>query len=303
MKIKTLGSLILAASLAFSTVPAVMAEDEMATAFRTIGAGDPAITVIINESAVDFSRYDNVFPFIENDITLIPVRAIAEGLGFEVTWYGNPDSVGIQGPGGRVEILLTIDSAEAVVNGESVTLDVPARLVGDRTFVPLRFVSENLGANVTWDEASYTITIESMKGNGDRPGMGGGITAGAEGDRQPKVETDPDIAAVINEGAEKFAQFTFDDEETGISLEYSLYIPENYDENEVYPMIMYIPDASGASKSAKEIVEQYYGADIWATDEEQAKHESFVLVPAFSVVVVDDDWNTSEEIETGSKSN
>ena len=61
---------------------------------------------------------------------------------------------------------------------------------------------------------------------------------------------------------------------------------------------MYIPDASGASKSAKEIVEQYYGADVWVTDEEQAKHKSFVLVPAFSEVVVDDDWNTSEEIET-----
>ena len=130
---------------------------------------------------------------------------------------------------------------------------------------------------------------------------GGGIAAGAQGDRQPKVETDPAIAAVIEEGASKFEQFTFEDSETGISLEYSLYIPENYDESKAYPMMMYIPDASGASKSAKEIVEQYYGADIWVTDEEQAKHESFVLVPAFSVVVVDDNWNTSEEIETAVK--
>ena len=128
-------------------------------------------------------------------------------------------------------------------------------------------------------------------------GPGGGITAGAQGDRQPNVETDPAITAVIEEGAEKFEQYTFEDSETGISLEYSLYTPENYDENKEYPMIMYIPDASGASKSAKEIVEQYYGADVWVTDEEQSKHEAFVLVPAFSVVVVDDDWNVSDEIE------
>lgn len=76
----------------------------------------------------------------------------------------------------------------------------------------------------------------------------------------------------------------------------SLYIPEDYDEDQDYPLLMYIPDASGASKTAKELVEQYYGADIWVTDEEQAKHPSFVLVPAFSEVVVDDGWNTSEEI-------
>ena len=61
---------------------------------------------------------------------------------------------------------------------------------------------------------------------------------------------------------------------------------------------MFIPDSSGAGKSAKEIVEQYYGADIWVSADEQAKHESFVLVPAFSEVVVDDDWNTSEQIDT-----
>lgn len=128
-------------------------------------------------------------------------------------------------------------------------------------------------------------------------GMGHGIQMGAQGDRQAKTETDPDILAVIEEGKDKFSQLTFEDNVTGISLEYSLYIPEGYTENIEYPMIMYIPDASGAGKSAKEIVEQYYGADIWVTEEEQEKHKAFVLVPAFSEVVVDDDWNTSDQIE------
>lgn len=261
------------------------------------------ITVKINGKEVDFSQYDNVLPYIENDFTLVPIRAIAEDLGFEVNWHDSTKTVEING---KTKILFVINSDIADVNGESVMLDISARVVDGRTFVPLRFVLENMDATVEWNNETRTISIfekdekpigDDRGGMGGIGGPGGGITAGTQGDRQPKIETDPEISAVIEEGALKFKQFTFEDSQTGISLEYSLYIPENYDENKIYPMVMYIPDASGASKSAKEVVEQYYGANVWVTDEEQAKHESFVLVPAFSVVVVDDDWKTSEEIE------
>lgn len=194
----------------------------------------------------------------------------------------------------------TIHSNVAIVNNETVELDAPVRLVDERTFVPLRFVAENFDAQVVWDETANTISIETKEENQNmRPGNG--LAMGDRGDRQTNVETDPEILSVINEGAEKFEQYTFEDDETGITLAYSLFIPEGYDENNKYPMLMYIPDASGAGKSAKEIVEQYYGADIWVTDEEQAKHPAFVLVPAFSEVVVDDDWNTSQQIETAVK--
>lgn len=134
---------------------------------------------------------------------------------------------------------------------------------------------------------------------GDREGggRGNGNRAGGEGGGQMAVETDEAVLAVIEEGSEKFEQLVYEDGETGLSLEYSLYIPEDYSAEEEYPLIMFIPDSSGAGKSAKEIVEQYYGADIWVSQEEQEKHPSFVLVPAFSEVVVDDDWNTSEQIE------
>lgn len=258
-----------------------------------------SVTVNINGEAVDFSKYDNVMPYIENDITLIPIRAIAEGLGCEVSWDGENQTVEIKGL--NDEILLTINSSTAVVNNETVTLDVPAQVVDGRTFVPLRFISENMGAKVEWNEEANLITIETERKGGPMGAGNNGFAMGTQGDRQANIETDPEIVSVINEGADKFAQFTFEDEESGISLEYSLYIPEDYDESQEYPMLMYIPDASGASKSAKEIVEQYYGADIWVTDEEQEKHKSFVLVPAFSEIVVDDNWNTSEEIETAVK--
>lgn len=137
--------------------------------------------------------------------------------------------------------------------------------------------------------------------NGGPEGHGDGQRgnrAGGQGGGQMAVETDETVLAVIEEGAEKFQQLVYEDGSSSSELEYSLYIPEDYSEDQSYPLIMFIPDSSGAGKSAKEIVEQYYGADIWVSQEEQEKHSSFVLVPAFSEVVVDDDWNTSDQIQT-----
>lgn len=121
-------------------------------------------------------------------------------------------------------------------------------------------------------------------------GPGGGFRGG-------KTENDAQTQAVLDENAGKFTQLSYEDEETGITLEYSFYIPENYDEAVQYPLLMYIPDSSGSGKSAKELVEQYYGAVVWVTDEEQQKHPSFIVVPAFSETVVDDNWNVSEQVE------
>lgn len=162
--------------------------------------------------------------------------------------------------------------------------------------------SEQSAEHSETEKESMDISMEAedeRKQGTDRGGRGGDHPGGRGG--QMTVETDENVLAVMEEGAEKFTQMTFADEESGIDLEYSLYIPENYREEESYPLIMYIPDSTGAGKSAREIVEQYYGADIWVSDEEQEKHSSFVLVPAFSETVVDDNWNTSEEIEVAVK--
>ena len=123
------------------------------------------------------------------------------------------------------------------------------------------------------------------------PGQRGGMSA----------SVDPELQAVLDENSTKFEQRTFTDPDTGYELEYSLYIPESYDGTNSFPLIMFIPDATGAGKSAEEIVRQYYGATIWITDEDQAKHPSFVLVPAFSEVVVNDNWQVSDQVETAVK--
>lgn len=123
------------------------------------------------------------------------------------------------------------------------------------------------------------------------------MRVGAKGDRKPVVETDPELVSVINGGKDKFIQSFYTDGEKEITLEYSLYIPENIDYAKKYPLVMFIPDASAASKSAKEIVEQYFGADIWVSAEEQKKHECFVFVPAFSGIAVDDNFDVLNEVE------
>lgn len=74
MKRKILGSLLLTAIIAVSgMISAVTAQDDV-------------IRVYIDGTAVDFSNYDNLTPYIDEGVTFIPIRAIAEGLGLEVTW-------------------------------------------------------------------------------------------------------------------------------------------------------------------------------------------------------------------------
>ena len=149
-------------------------------------------------------------------------------------------------------------------------------------------------------QASSVFAAEGDGRMGGRGGNGGhGRNGGGMGGFQ--MENDPEVQEVLESASDKFIQDTFTDPDTGTALEYSLFVPADYNETEDYPLIMFIPDSSGSGKSAAELVEQYYGAAVWATDEEQEKHPSFVLVPAFSETVVDDDWNTSDQIETAVK--
>ena len=62
-----------------------------------------------------------------------------------------------------VTILITIGSDYAKVNGEDVKLDSPAFVENDRTYTPIRFISENLGATVEWNETEQTVTIQRVK--------------------------------------------------------------------------------------------------------------------------------------------
>lgn len=96
-------------------------------------------------------------PVIESDRTLVPLRFIFETLGADVDWEDSTRTAIVQND--EATILFSIDNTSASVNSVSKTMDVPARLVNDKTMVPLRFLSEELGFNVEWDETTRTATI------------------------------------------------------------------------------------------------------------------------------------------------
>ena len=101
----------------------------------------------------------DVAPQIINGRTMLPIRFVAEALGAEVGWNGDTRTVTIIK--GTTNIEITIDSNKAIVNGLTQTLDAPAFVENGRTYLPVRFVSENLGAKVGWEESTQTVTIQA----------------------------------------------------------------------------------------------------------------------------------------------
>lgn len=123
----------------------------------TYGASDE-IHVVLNNEAMTFSDSK---PYMENDRVLLPLRFVTEKMGAQVLWYGDSKTITITKDNHR--IALSIGEAMAVVNDTEFTLDMPAILKEDRTYVPIRFISEGLGAEVTWSADTKTVSITSRE--------------------------------------------------------------------------------------------------------------------------------------------
>lgn len=99
----------------------------------------------------------DVPPIIENDRVLVPMRAIFEALGATVDWDGNTKTVTAKKD--DIEISMQIGNDILYKNSEKIALDVPAKIVDNRTIVPIRAVSEGLGARVEWNETARAVYI------------------------------------------------------------------------------------------------------------------------------------------------
>ncbi|MED4353955.1 stalk domain-containing protein [Schinkia azotoformans] len=95
--------------------------------------------------------------------TLLPLRSIFESLGATVEWNAQTSTVTAEKE--STKIVLQVNSKEAMVDGVVKSLDVPARLIENKTMVPVRFVSEALGAEVKWDNEtnSAVVTTDDKK--------------------------------------------------------------------------------------------------------------------------------------------
>ena len=130
---------------------------------RVRDAAQKVITLTIGQvqASVNGSPYAlDAVPFVDKQAnrTLVPVRFISEAIGAEVDWNAKDRTITIQDD--DKAIVLTLGSKNALVDGETTVIDcAPVVLPPGRTFVPLRFVSENLGANVNYAETTGEISI------------------------------------------------------------------------------------------------------------------------------------------------
>lgn len=115
------------------------------------------IHLIYNGSEVNFP---DAKPFIdENSRVQVPVRFMAETLNFDVKWGANGSQKNIILTKDNVNVDLKIGDKAAVVNGTQIDMDTSAMILHERTYVPLRFLSELVGMDITWSSAGDTITL------------------------------------------------------------------------------------------------------------------------------------------------
>jgi uncharacterized protein YvpB len=120
---------------------------------------DQQVKVFING---DLKVYDHDQPpvFIDGR-TLVPLRDILETLEARVNWDGSIKTVTVLKE--NKHVIFQIGSSIAYINGQKDELDTPAQILNGRTMVPLRFVSETLGANIQWDGATHSIHVYTQK--------------------------------------------------------------------------------------------------------------------------------------------
>lgn len=117
-------------------------------------AEEPTVTVYIDGVKQQFSEQA---PVIKNDRTLVPMKAILEGVGASVKWSGGADQ-SITATRGNTTFILHIGSKDAWVNGSLQQLPIEAQLINNKTMVPLSVV-KLFGDDYVWDGSTYTVTI------------------------------------------------------------------------------------------------------------------------------------------------
>ncbi|HEX9060293.1 MAG TPA: stalk domain-containing protein [Clostridia bacterium] len=116
--------------------------------------------MIVNGQSKEIDPGKGTVPQIQNSRTLVPIRSIIEEMGGKIDWDSSTRKVSLTLKDKMVD--LWIDKDTAKVNGEDKKLDTAATIINERTMLPLRFVSENLGLYVNWDGSTKSVGISNF---------------------------------------------------------------------------------------------------------------------------------------------
>ncbi|MCK5848091.1 MAG: hypothetical protein KAH01_02695 [Caldisericia bacterium] len=128
--------------------------------FSITGTQKRTIKLVIGSKSAFINDKEMVLdvpPTIVSGRTMVPIRFVSEGLGAKVEWDGETKTISIVFGDDVISMIIGVDVA--IHNGKAVKMDAPPFIMSGRTMVPIRFVSEGLGAKVEWDGETRTVTI------------------------------------------------------------------------------------------------------------------------------------------------
>lgn len=119
---------------------------------------NPVMSVNGTERSID---NEGTAPVIINERTLMPVRAVVEAMGGTVEWNADTQTVTLNRNSDTINLI--IGSQTAYLNDNAEVIDAAPIILNDRTMLPIRFIAENFGFTVGWNNENQTVTIREQK--------------------------------------------------------------------------------------------------------------------------------------------
>lgn len=228
----------------------------------TVQAVNKHYTIFIDSEPIYF-RDDVGYPKeTNNGRTLIPIRIVSEDMGYKLEWASNERKVTILDD--KTKIDFKVGENTALVNGKTVTVDAKAQIIGGRTYVPLRFVSEAMNATIDYRTNPYAHYIYITK-------PGSESIAPDIDQKTPDVGKIPGVAEYSEKGhaenIKKVSNFfgtALDKEMSGSGM--SSFNPTGGGTDGSF---LYIVDRQGEEYEAKVVVKSWFTNDVIGTPYEK----------------------------------
>lgn len=121
---------------------------------KTHGEGNQQFKITVNKNRIQMNQ-NSGYPYIaKGNRTMVPLRVVSENMGFKVDWKGETQEITMTNSGLGRNLNLQIGNTKASLNGKEINIDqtgiIAPIIRGNRTYVPLRFIAENMGYKVDY---------------------------------------------------------------------------------------------------------------------------------------------------------